>query len=66
MKDVHIKRSPTNPGAVLNTDQQGLIAYKRQKAKFSEIGELRDENKNLKERLERLEALILPKGAYTT
>lgn len=48
----HFKRSPKNPGAVLNTDDRGLEAYRRQKNKLSEINTLKD-------RVEALEKLIL-------
>jgi hypothetical protein len=66
MKDAHIKRQKGNPGAVLNTDRQGLQAYKRQKDRFQTINKLEEENKDLRERLERLEELVLRKGAFTT
>lgn len=40
-------RSPMNPGAVLNTDTEALMAYKRQKAKFKEMNDTMERQKKL-------------------
>ena len=41
MKDGFV-RDPDNPGAVINTDNRGLKAYKLQKQKNRQISELHD------------------------
>ncbi len=63
MKESKILRSAENPGAVLNTDREGLLAYKRQKKRFEAINTIEQENADLKDRLSRLEAAIFGKGA---
>jgi len=56
MKETFI-RDENNPGAVLNTDHQGLKAYKMRKQKSKEIDNLKEEVSDIKKML----GLILEK-----
>jgi hypothetical protein len=56
MKETFI-RDENNPGAVLNTDYQGLKAYKMRKQKSKEIDNLKEEVNDIKKML----GLILEK-----
>jgi len=49
-----LKRSKHNKGAVLNTDSTGLAAYKKRKAKFREIDQLKEEVTEIKALLQKI------------
>jgi cell division protein FtsB len=55
MKDQYIKRSEDNPGAVLNTDKDGLEQYKKLKHSRNKLEEeiniLKNELKMIKDML---------------
>lgn len=44
-------RDPNNDGAIINTDREALLAYKRQKNKFRELDEMKAEIKDIKKML---------------
>lgn len=56
MKDIHIKRSEENPGAILNTDLEGLNQYK--KLKYSRK-DLEDSINNLKEEIRMIKEMLI-------
>lgn len=48
MEDKFLERMESNPGAVLNTDNSGLQAYKRRKNKDKEIDNMKKEISDIK------------------
>lgn len=51
MEDKFLERMESNPGAVLNTDNSGLQAYKRRKNKDKEIDVMKQEISEIKQML---------------
>ena len=54
-------RDSFNNGAVLNTDNTALSAYKKQKAKFNEVNQMKEELqdiKNLKTEVKEIKELL--------
>lgn len=51
MEDKFLERMVENPGAVLNTDNAGLQAYKRRKNKDKEIDIMKQEISEIKQML---------------
>lgn len=51
-------RSSTNRGAVVNTDAEGLLAYKRQKARFADIGRVIEDNKRLESEISEIKSTL--------
>lgn len=51
-------RAKNNPGAVLNTDDSGLRAYKLRKARSADLNSMRDEVKELRGDVNRILGLL--------
>lgn len=51
-------RASNNPGALLNTDNDALKAYKANKAKSAEINNLKKDFSSLKEELSEIKNLL--------
>lgn len=49
MKHQFLKRSETNPGAVINTDNNGLLQYKKAKQRYQDM---QNDINTLKEQVE--------------
>jgi len=58
MKTKEFNRLETNPGAIINVDNSGLIAYRRQREIMRNIGTHEERIKNIESSLDDIKGLL--------
>jgi hypothetical protein len=58
MKETYVRQS-NNSGALLNTDNEGLAAYKRQRQIMSNIGSFQDRLQKVENGMEEIKNLLV-------
>lgn len=54
MEDIKLRRSESNPGALISTDREGLAAYRKKKQAASRINKVESDVAELKAMMARL------------